>query len=135
MAELLVGTQSTGQGHETAYAMMTSHELGIPIEKIRVIQGDSDDIPEGGGTGGARSLYSEGQAILLTTATVIEKGKQAASEHLEAAVADIEFASGTGRFGVVGTDKGVHILDLAMAQRAQFDVRVLPQVHKSLQVP
>ncbi len=116
-AEVLVGTQSTGQGHETAYAMMTSHELGIPMEKIRIIQGDSDDIPTGGGTGGARSLYSEGQAILLTTATVIEKGKQAASEHLEAAVADIEFTAGTGRFAVVGTDKGVHILDLARIQK------------------
>ncbi|MFZ4410315.1 MAG: xanthine dehydrogenase family protein molybdopterin-binding subunit, partial [Paracraurococcus sp.] len=76
-AEVLVGTQSTGQGHETAYAMLTSNELGIPMEKIRIIQGDSDEIPTGGGTGGARSLYSEGQAILLTTATVIEKGKQA----------------------------------------------------------
>ena len=119
VAEVLVGTQSTGQGHETAYAMMTSHELGIPMEKIRILQGDSDDIPEGGGTGGARSLYSEGQAILLTTATVIEKGKQAASEHLEASVADIEFTSGSGRFSVVGTDKAVHILDLAMAQKAR----------------
>ena len=114
-----MGTQSTGQGHETAYAMMTSHELGIPIEKIRIIQGDSDAIPTGGGTGGARSLYSEGQAILLTTATVIERGKQAASEHLEAAVADIEFTAGSGRFAVVGTDRAVSILDLAAAQRAR----------------
>jgi carbon-monoxide dehydrogenase large subunit len=117
MAEVLVGTQSTGQGHETAYAMLTSHELGIPIDRIRVVQGDSDEIPTGGGTGGARSLYSEGQAILLTTATVIEKGKQAASEHLEAAVADIEFTSTGGRFAVVGTDRGVNILDLARIQR------------------
>jgi carbon-monoxide dehydrogenase large subunit len=118
-AEVLVGTQSTGQGHETAYAMMTSHELGIPIEKIRILQGDSDAAPTGGGTGGARSLYSEGQAILLTTATVIERGKQAASEHLEAATADIEFTPGSGRFGVVGTDRVVGILDLAAAQRAR----------------
>ncbi|MEN0074548.1 MAG: xanthine dehydrogenase family protein molybdopterin-binding subunit [Paracraurococcus sp.] len=116
-AEVLVGTQSTGQGHETAYAMLTSNELGIPIEKIRIVQGDSDEIPTGGGTGGARSLYSEGQAILLTTATVIEKGKQAASEHLEAAVADIEFTPGQGRFTVVGTDRGVGILDLARIQK------------------
>ncbi len=116
--EVLVGTQSTGQGHETAYAMMTSHELGIPVERIRVIQGDSDEIPTGGGTGGARSLYSEGQAILLTTATVVEKGKQAASEHLEAAVVDIEFApQGGGRFSVVGTDRGVDIMSLAKIQR------------------
>jgi carbon-monoxide dehydrogenase large subunit len=117
--DVYVGTQSTGQGHETAYAMMTSHELGIPIEKIRIRQGDSDSLPDGGGTGGARSLYSEGQAILVTTASVIEKGKKAASEHLEAAVADIEFTPGTGTFGVVGTDRRVGILDLAAAQRAR----------------
>lgn len=116
-AEVLVGTQSTGQGHETAYAMLTSHELGIPMDKIRIVQGDSDEIPTGGGTGGARSLYSEGQAILLTAATVIEKGKQAASEHLEAAVADIEFAAAGGRFSVVGTDRGIDILALAQIQR------------------
>jgi carbon-monoxide dehydrogenase large subunit len=118
MVEVLVGTQSTGQGHETAYAMLTSNELGVPIERIRVVQGDSDVIPTGGGTGGARSLYSEGQAILLTTATVVEKGKQAASEHLEAAVIDIEFApAGGGRFSVVGTDRGVDIMSLAKIQR------------------
>ena len=115
--EVLVGTQSTGQGHETAYAMMTSHELGIPIERIRIVQGDSDEIPTGGGTGGARSLYSEGQAILLTTASVVEKGKQAASEHLEASVIDIEFTPAGGRFAVVGTDRGVDIMSLAKIQR------------------
>ena len=124
-AEVLVGTQSTGQGHETAYAMLTSNELGIPMDRIRILQGDSDEIPTGGGTGGARSLYSEGQAILLTTATVIERGKQAASEHLEAAVSDIEFTPGGfgagtgGKFAVVGTDRGVGILELAAIQKAR----------------
>jgi aerobic carbon-monoxide dehydrogenase large subunit len=115
--DVYVGTQSTGQGHETAYAMLTSHELGIPIEKIRIRQGDSDTLPAGGGTGGARSLYSEGQAILVTAASVIEKGKQAASEMLEAAVVDIEFNPKAGQFGVVGTDRGVDILSLAARQR------------------
>jgi carbon-monoxide dehydrogenase large subunit len=117
MVDVYVGTQSTGQGHETAYAMLTSHELGIPIAKIRVQQGDSETLPDGGGTGGARSLYSEGQAILVTTASVIEKGKQAAAETLEAAIGDIEFVAKDGRFGVVGTDRGIGILDLAAAQR------------------
>lgn len=116
--DVYVGTQSTGQGHETAYAMLTSHELGIPMEKIRIRQGDSDTLPSGGGTGGARSLYSEGQAILVTAASVIEKGKQAASEMLEAAVVDIEFAK--GRFDVVGTDRGVDILSLAARQRSRI---------------
>jgi carbon-monoxide dehydrogenase large subunit len=119
MVDVHVGTQSTGQGHETAYAMLTSHELGIPMERIRVRQGDSDALPDGGGTGGARSLYSEGQAILVTAASVIEKGRQAAAEHLEAAAADIEFTPREGRFAVAGTDRGVGILDLAAAQRAR----------------
>ena len=115
MVDVLVGTQSTGQGHETAYIMLTAHELGIPPEKIRVVQGDSDVIPTGGGTGGARSLYSEGQAILATTATVIEKGKRAAGEALEVAPADIVFEG--GRFSVVGTDRAIGIIELALAQR------------------
>lgn len=115
MVDVLVGTQSTGQGHETAYIMLTAAELGIPHEKVRVVQGDSDEIPTGGGTGGARSLYSEGQAILATTATVIEKGKRAAGEALEVAPADIVFEGGT--FSVVGTDRAIGIIDLALAQR------------------
>ena len=113
--DVYVGTQSTGQGHETAYVQLTVDRLGVPGEKVRVKQGDTDTIPTGGGTGGARSLYSEGQAILLTAATVIEKGRKAASEALEAAPADIVFEQ--GRFAIVGTDRGVDILTLAATQR------------------
>ena len=115
--DVLVGTQSTGQGHETAYVMLTAHELGIPPETIRIVQGDSDAIPTGGGTGGARSLYSEGQAILATTAAVVEKGRQAAADMLEVAPGDIVFEDGT--FAVIGTDRRIGILDLAGAQRAR----------------
>jgi carbon-monoxide dehydrogenase large subunit len=115
--DVLVGTQSTGQGHETAYVMLTSERLGIPHDKIRVLQGDSDAVPTGGGTGGARSLYSEGQAIFATAATVIDKGKAAAGEVLEAAVVDIEFDQGAGRFSVAGTDRAIAILDLAAEMR------------------
>jgi carbon-monoxide dehydrogenase large subunit len=113
--DVYVGTQSTGQGHETAYVQLTADRLGIDGDKIRIRQGDTDTIPVGGGTGGARSLYSEGQAILLTSDTVITKGKQAATEVLEAAVADISFAE--GRFSIVGTDRGIDILALAATQR------------------
>ena len=94
---------------------LTANRLGIDGEKIRIRQGDTDTIPVGGGTGGARSLYSEGQAIFVTTDTVITKGKQAAAEVLEAAVADISFAD--GRFSIVGTDRGIDILALAETQR------------------
>ena len=115
--DVYVGTQSTGQVHETAYVQLTVDQLGIDGEKIRIRQGDTDAIPVGGGTGGARSLYSEGQAILLTSASVIAKGKQAASEALEAAADDIEFSA--GRFTVAGTDRGVDILALAAQQRGR----------------
>ncbi len=115
--DVFVGTQSTGQGHETAYVQLTVDRLGVPGEKVRIRQGDTDTIPVGGGTGGARSLYSEGQAILLTASTVIEKGKKAASEVLEAAPADIVFEQ--GRFSIVGTDRGMDIITLATQQRAR----------------
>ncbi len=115
--DVFVGTQSTGQGHETAYVQLTVDRLGVPGEKVRVRQGDTDTIPQGGGTGGARSLYSEGQAILATAATVIEKGRKAASEALEAAPVDIVFEA--GRFSIIGTDRGIGILELAATQRAR----------------
>jgi aerobic carbon-monoxide dehydrogenase large subunit len=113
--DVYVGTQSGGQGHETAYVQLTANNLGVDGDKIRIRQGDTDTIPVGGGTGGARSLYSEGQAILLTSQSVIAKGKRAAAEELEAAVADISFAD--GRFAIVGTDRGIDILTLAETQR------------------
>ena len=113
--DVYVGTQSTGQGHETAYVMLTADRLGIDGDKIRVRQGDTDTIPTGGGTGGARSLYSEGTAILATTDSVVAKGVKAASEALEAAEADIVFEN--GRFSVIGTDRGLDILELAARQR------------------
>jgi aerobic carbon-monoxide dehydrogenase large subunit len=113
--DVYVGTQSTGQGHETGYIQLTSQRLGLDGEKIRVRQGDTDTIPVGGGTGGSRSLYSEGHAIMLTADTVIDKGRQAAAEVLEAASADIAFAD--GRFSIVGTDRGIDIIALAATQR------------------
>jgi carbon-monoxide dehydrogenase large subunit len=117
--DVLVGTQSTGQGHETAYVQLVSHRLGIDAERIRIRQGDTDAIPVGGGTGGARSLYSEGQAILATAATVIEKGRLAAAEVLEAAAADIVFEG--GQFAVAGTDRRIGILALAEARAGALD--------------
>jgi carbon-monoxide dehydrogenase large subunit len=115
--DVYVGTQSSGQGHETAYVQLTANQLGVDGERVRIHQGDTDIIPVGGGTGGARSLYSEGQAILSAAGSVIEKGKQAAAETLEVAAADIAFAD--GRFGVVGTDRGIDIIALAADQRAR----------------
>jgi carbon-monoxide dehydrogenase large subunit len=115
--DVYVGTQSNGQGHETAYTMLTSARLGVPAERIRVIQGDTDRIPVGGGTGGARSLYSEGTAIYATADAVIDRGRRAAGDVLEASAADIEFEA--GRFAIAGTDRGIDILSLAAALHAR----------------
>jgi carbon-monoxide dehydrogenase large subunit len=113
--DVFVGTQSTGQGHETAYVMLMSERLGVPGEKIRVRQGDTATIPMGGGTGGARSLYSQGTAIYAAAATVISRGKKAAAEMLDAAEDSVEFRD--GHFTVRGSNRGVGILELAAAQR------------------
>jgi len=109
--EVLVGTQSNGQGHETAYAQVLVERLGVPFEKVRIVQGDTDAIADGGGTGGSRSLTAEGVAILEASDRVIEKGKIAAAHVFETAVADITFADGT--FRVAGTDRAIGIMELA----------------------
>jgi carbon-monoxide dehydrogenase large subunit len=124
--DVYVGTQSTGQGHETAYVQLTVDRLGVDGDKVRIRQGDTDSIPMGGGTGGARSLYSEGQAILVTAAGVIEKGKAAAGEFLEAAVADIVFEAGS--FSIVGTDRGVDIMTLAAAKPGVLDTAEIANI-------
>jgi carbon-monoxide dehydrogenase large subunit len=113
--ELLVGTQSAGQGHETAYAQILAAQLDLPVERIRILQGDTDAIPFGGGTGGSRSLYSQGPAIILAADEAIKRGLKAAGEALEAASADIEFRG--GQFRVKGTDRAIGLLDLAADAR------------------
>jgi aerobic carbon-monoxide dehydrogenase large subunit len=108
---VLVGTQSNGQGHETAYAQVLHHRLNIPFEKIRVVQGDTDRIKSGGGTGGSRSLTAQGVAINGAADIVVERGKAYAAQLFEAAAADIQF--GDGEFRVAGTDRVVGIMELA----------------------
>jgi carbon-monoxide dehydrogenase large subunit len=125
--DVYVGTQSTGQGHETAYVQLTVGRLGVDGEKVRIRQGDTDTIPQGGGTGGARSLYSEGQAILVTAASVIEKGKAAASEYLEAAAADIVFEA--GKFTITGTDRSVDIMTLAAQKQGALDTAEIAAIN------
>ncbi|MDP6351827.1 MAG: xanthine dehydrogenase family protein molybdopterin-binding subunit, partial [Alphaproteobacteria bacterium] len=102
---LLVGTQSNGQGHETAYAQIASALLSVPLESIRVVQGDTDAIGYGRGTGGSRSLQICGPAIQIAAAKVVAKARRIAGHMLEAAEADITFTD--GRFTVRGTDRAV----------------------------
>jgi len=110
---IITGTLDYGQGHWTPFAQILHQRLGIPFDRIRLLQGDSDELIAGGGTGGSKSLMASGTAILQASEKVIEKGRQIAAHVLEAAVADIEFTR--GRFEIAGTDRSIEIMDLAAA--------------------
>jgi carbon-monoxide dehydrogenase large subunit len=113
---IITGTLDYGQGHAAPYAQVLSRALGIPFERIRLLQGDSDELLAGGGTGGSRSITASGAAILEASGKVIENGKAIASHVLEAAPADIEFSN--GRFVIAGTDRSIGIMELADKLRA-----------------
>ena len=112
---LTTGTLDYGQGHATPFAQVLSERLGVPFDKIRLIQGDSDHVHTGNGTGGSRSITATGQAIVETADLIIAKGKAAAAHMLEAAEGDIEFSN--GRFTIAGTDRSIDIMDLAQRLR------------------
>lgn len=112
---IITGTLDYGQGHWTAFAQLLADRLGVPFSRIRLLQGDSDLLIAGGGTGGSKSLMASGSAIIEAAGLVVEKGRRAAAALLEVAEADIEFAA--GRFIVAGTDRSVSLLDLAEALR------------------
>ncbi len=113
---IVTGTLDYGQGHSTPFAQVLSERLGIPFARIRLLQGDSDQLIAGGGTGGSRSMIASGGAIAVASEKVIARGREIAAFVLEAAVADIEFAA--GRFVIAGTDRGIGILELAQKLRA-----------------
>jgi aerobic carbon-monoxide dehydrogenase large subunit len=112
---IVTGTLDYGQGHHAPFAQVLVSRLGIPFHRIRLIQGDSDELLFGGGTGGSRSIMSSGNALVKASDQVIERGKQIAAIVLEASPADIEF--GKGRFTIVGTDRSVGLMDLATKLR------------------
>ncbi len=119
--QLIVGTFSHGQGHETAFAQILSEKLGVPFDSIDFIQGDTDYVKVGLGTGGSRSSQMGGVATARAANQVIEKAKRIAAHALEAAEADIEFRDGT--FSVAGTDLRMTIQEVA---RLAFDPSKLP---------
>ena len=108
---LEASSHSHGQGHETAYAQIVSSVLGVPMESIRLRTADPDQNITGNPTGGSRSLLGVGSVLQLAAHEVVKKGMDLASEHLEAAKADIEFAD--GEYRVTGTDSKVSMVDLA----------------------
>jgi len=109
---VLTGSHSHGQGHETTFAQLVSDALGIPIESIEIVHGDSDKIPYGMGTYGSRSLAVGGSAIIKAMDKVIAKGRKIAAHLLEASEADIEFKD--GKFTVAGTDRSKTLGEVAL---------------------
>ncbi|HWK45764.1 MAG TPA: xanthine dehydrogenase family protein molybdopterin-binding subunit [Stellaceae bacterium] len=110
---VFTGTHSHGQGHETTFAQVVADGLGIPIEQIEVVHGDTDKIPFGMGTYGSRSLAVGGSAVVKAIDKVVAKGRKIAAHLLEAAEADIEFRD--GKFQVAGTDRSKSFAEIALA--------------------
>jgi aerobic carbon-monoxide dehydrogenase large subunit len=116
---VLTGTSPHGQGHATAWAMLASEHLGIPIEKITVKHGDTDLIPRGSGTMGSRSLQTGGVAVYQAAGELVELAKQRAADLLEANVDDLVVADGA--VSVKGTDSGITLAELAEREQLKVD--------------
>jgi aerobic carbon-monoxide dehydrogenase large subunit len=117
---ILTGTLDFGMGHATPFAQVLHEKLGIPFEKIRLMQTDSDKLSTGGGSGGSKSLMHTGTALVEASAKVIDQGKLIASHLLEAAAGDIEFRN--GRFVIAGTDRAIGIMELAAKLRTGINL-------------
>ena len=113
---LYIGTQENGQGHRTTYAQIIAEELGLPISAVHMIQGDTDAVASGQGTGGSSAFSVGGVAVLRAAQKIIETGRATAGELLEAATADLEFAD--GRYRVAGTDRTVALTEVARSAAA-----------------
>lgn len=118
--DVVVGTQSTGQGHETSFAQVAAEWLGVPFESVRIRQGDTDFVRAGGGSHSGRSMRMAGNVIVMAAELVIERGRKLAGHVLEAATGDIDFAD--GRFTIRGTDRSIGLFELARAIEERDDL-------------
>ena len=114
--DLLIGAQSGGQGHATTFAQVAAARLGIDPTRISVVQGDTDRIESGSGTGASRSLSIGGSSALLAADALVETGRERAAQALEAAAGDVTYAAGV--FAIAGTDRRIGLAALA-GQAAQ----------------
>ena len=135
---IVTGTLDYGQGHASAFAQVLVEKLGVPFDRIKLVQGDSDQLVTGGGTGGSRSAMASGTAIAQASDKVIENGRQIAAHVLEASAGDIEFKS--GRFVIAGTDRSIGIMELAERLRGGLKLpegipATLDVTHVTEQIP
>jgi aerobic carbon-monoxide dehydrogenase large subunit len=117
IVELTSATMAMGQGIATSYAQLAVDVFGVPIERIRVLQGDTDRA-NGFGSAGSRSLFTGGAAVRVAAQRTVDMGKDLAASALEAAAADIEYVA--GRYTVAGTDVSMGLFELAQAQPEQM---------------
>ncbi len=118
--DVVVGTLSSGQSHETTFAQCVSEWLGVPFDDVNVIESDTDIVKEGGGSHSARSMRLAGIVMGNASDMIVDKGKKIAAHMLETAEEDIGFAG--GRFTVKGTDRSVGIFDVARAAAEDRDM-------------
>ena len=118
--DVVIGTLSSGQGHETSFAQVVAEMLGVEHDAVTLITGDTDIVPVGGGTHSGRSMRLAGIVIGQASDEIIDKGRRIAAHVLEAADSDIEFAA--GRFTVVGTDRSIGLFDVAAAAAERTDL-------------
>jgi carbon-monoxide dehydrogenase large subunit len=111
MVSVHIGTQSTGQGHQTAYAQFVAGPLGLDYDRIRIVQGDSDALETGGGTGGSRSIPLGVPSVDIASRQLAAQIKELAADELETGIGDIELSGGAAR--VVGTDRSVSFAAIA----------------------
>jgi len=113
--DLMVGTHSNGQGHETTYAQIAADTFGLPAERFRFRQGDTDDLDSGGGHGGARSMHQGGTALLMAAEGVIENARRLAARLLQASVETVRYEAGMLR--VAATGQEISLEEVARASR------------------
>jgi aerobic carbon-monoxide dehydrogenase large subunit len=119
LIDLKVGTHSNGQGHETTYAQIAADALGLPLEKFRFRQGDTDDLDSGGGHGGARSMHQGGTALLMAAEGLIENARRLAARLLQTGVDAVRYEAGMLR--VTATGQEISLEEIARVSRQSPD--------------
>ncbi len=120
IVELVIGTVSSGQGHETSFAQLVGEWLGVPMDSVLLVQGDTARVSVGGGSHSGRALRLGSIVMLGASNEIIAKGLRIASHVLEAAMSDLEFDH--GRFVVKGTDRSIGIFEVAAAAAQRNDL-------------
>jgi carbon-monoxide dehydrogenase large subunit len=120
VVEVVIGTVSSGQGHETSFAQLVGEWLGVPIDSVQLVTGDTDRVSVGGGSHSGRALRLGSIVMLRASDEIIAKGLRIASHVLEVGEADLEFAG--GRFTVKGTDRSIEIFAVAAAAQTRNDL-------------